>query len=429
MKRKLGCLFLVLILVVLAIALFVFFRSDGPMDAVAVSGVDDLLSLVPDSATDILIAPAAAPAYAVVRANPLTSSLLNSWEEAPSLRWLPLALGRSPLVCWRNKSGDWTCAARPDPFRSRLLPILTRLAPRIPVSQSGGTLIIGNQAREQPASSPIDVSSLWSGLRGHLFYIQRPGRKAGFPPVGRPAVTAATIQPDMIALETRAAAEKVLKPLRREDLPAQPLFAGRVSEPPEIFRRIDRILPLETGPLLADGGLIVLYELDDSKLLPRPRGVVAVEDSPGLSDSLDRKISSIPTIEPPTTRVEGEVGIVSRRGAGFVIEWAKADGELILAFDSRSMAKYLAERSTRKPLGTPQPDIAWVVRFRPREILPALRSIEGNDAIKLLARDAHRAVERLYRDAKPFEKAGEVHMSLRQKGQLDELSVRVATSK
>lgn len=429
MNRKLGCLLLVVILVVLAIALFVFLRSGGSTEPVAVSGVADLLALVPDSATDILIAPAAAPAYAMVRANAVTSSLLDSWEQSQSLRWLPLALGRSPLVCWRNKSGDWTCAARPDPFRSRLLPLLTRLAPRIPVTQSGGMLLMGNLHREQPAASPIDVSSLWSGLQGHLFYIQLPGRKAGFPPVGRPAVTAATIQPDTIALETRAAAEKVLKPLRREDLPVQPLFAGRVSEPPEIFRRIDRILPLETGPLLATGGLIVLYELEDSKLLPRPRGIVAVEDSPGLSESLDRRIGSIPTIEPPTTRVDGGVGIVSRRGAGFVIEWAKADGELILAFDSSSMAKYLAERSARKPLEVARPDVAWVVRFRPREILPALRSIEGNDAIKLLARDAHRAVERLYLDAKPFEKAGEVHMILRQKGRFDELSVRVDTSK
>ena len=399
------------------------------MEPVAVSGVSDLLALVPDSATDILIAPAAAPAYGVVRANAVTSSLLDSWEESPSLRWLPLAIGRSPLVCWRNKSGDWTCAARPDPLRSRLLPILTRLAPDVPVSQSGGTLLMGNLHREPPAATPIDVSSLWSGLQGHLFYIQLPGRKAGFPPVGRPAVTAATIRPESIALETRAAAEKALKPLRREDLPAQPLFAGRVSEPPEIFRRLDRILPLETGSLLASGGLVVLYELDDSKLLPRPRGVIAVEDSPGLSDSLDRRIKSIPTVESPTTRVEAGVEIVSRRGAGFVIEWAKADGELILAFDSSSLARYLAERSARIALGATPPDVAWVVRFRPREILPALRSIEGNDAIKLLARDTHRAVERLYRDARPFEKAGEVHMTLRQKGPFDELSVRVDTSK
>lgn len=429
MSRKLGCLLLVVILIVLAVALFVFFRSDGSTDPVAVSGVEDLLSLVPDSATDILIAPAAAPAYAVVRANALTSSLLDSWEESQSLRWLPLAIGRSPLVCWRNKSGDWACAARTDGLRSRLLPIITRLAPRIPLTQSGGTLLIGNQHREQPASSPIDVSRLWSGLQGHLFYIQLPGRNAGFPPVGRPAVTAATIQPETIGLETRAAAEKELRLLRREDLPVQPLFAGRVSEPPEIFRRIDRILPLDTGPLLANGGLVVLYEIDDSKLLPRPRGVLAVEDSPGLSDSLDRRIGSIPTIESPTTRVEGGVQIVSRRGAGFVIEWAKTDGELILAFDSNSMTKYLGERLTRKPSGTTPSDVAWIVRFRPREILPALRSIEGNDAIKLLARDTHGAVERLYRDAKPFEKAGEVHMTLRQKGQLDELSVRVDTSK
>lgn len=429
MRGKLGCLLLMVILIALGVALLFFYRSNGSMEPLAVSGVEDLLSLVPDSATDILIAPAAAPAYAVIRANALTSSLLDSWKESASLRWLPLALGRSPLVCWRNKSGDWACAARPDPFRSRLLPIISRLVPRIPVALSGGTLFIGNHHREGPATSPIDVSPLWSGLRGHLFFIQFPGRKAGFPPVGRPAVTAAIIQPEQIALETRAAAEKKTRALRRQDLPLQPLFAGRVSEPPEIFRRIDRILPLETGSLLANGGLVVLYEIDDSKLLPRPRGVVAVEDSPGLSDGLDRKIGSIPTIESPTTRVEGGVQIVSRRGAGFVIERAKVEGELILAFDSSSMTKYLGERVARIPTGASETDVAWIVRFRPREILPALRSIEGNDAIKLLARDAHRAVERLYRDAKPFEKAGEVHMTLRQKGQLDELSVRVDTSK
>lgn len=429
MNSKLGCLLLVVILVVLAIALFFFSRPDGSMEPVAVSGVSDLLALVPDSATDILIAPAAAPVYGVVRANPVTSSLLDSWEESKSLRWLPLAIGRSPLVCWRNKSGDWTCAARPDPFRSRLLPILTRLAPGVPASQSGGTLLMGNLHREPPAATPIDVSSLWSGMQGHLFYIQLPGRKAGFPPVGRPALTAATIRPESMDLETRAATEKVLKPLLREDLPELPLFAGRVSEPPEIFRRLDRVFPLETGPLLANGGLLVLYELDDSKLLPRPRGIIAVEDWPGLSDSLDRKISSIPTVEPPTTRVEGGIEIVARRGAGFVIEWARTDGELILAFDSHSMARYLGGRPARKPVATGGPGPVWVVRFRPGEILPALRSIEKNDAIKLLARDTHRAVERLYRDAKPFEKAGEVHMTLRQTGPFDELSVRVDTSK
>lgn len=428
MTRKFGCLLFAAILLVLGIALLLFLRSEGSSDPVAVTRVDDLLGLVPGSATDILIAPAAAPAYNAVRANDLTASLLDTWKESRSLRWLPLALGRSPLVCWRNQSGDWACAARADRFRSMFLPLITRLAPGIQVKRSGDVLLIGNHDGQQ-SSNPVDVSNLWSGLTGHLYYVQFPGRNAGFPPVGRPAVTAATIQPDVIVLETRAAADKVFEPLRREDLPTQPLFAGRVSESPEIFRRIDRILPLETGPLLANGGLIVLYEIDDSKLLPRPRGVIAVGDGPGLSESLDRKIGSIPTIEPPTTRVEKGVEIVSRRGAGFVVERAKADGELILAFDSSSMSKYLAERPSQPPPKGARNEVAWVVRFRPREILPALRAIEGNDAIKLLARDAHRAVERLYRDAKPFENAGEVNMTLRQKGRLDELSVRVDTSK
>jgi len=161
--------------------------------------------------------------------------------------------------------------------------------------------------------------------------------------------------------------------------PRGSLLTAAFNAPPRAVDEMNRLVGAKASELLHDGGMIVLYDVDTSKLLPRPREVIVLpataERRAALRDFLDR-------VAPNAVQ----------QALGFHIETADTGTQLLVAFDRDSIARYRADTPDSPLL----PATAWSMRIDPRRAVPLLQQIADNPGLRFIA-------PRLFRSARDLD--------------------------
>ena len=390
------------ILAVAVLAVVVYLVVTTPKDAVSLhfpltAAQQELLRQVPADAEAYALVPAPVVLLEKLKANPITSEPVTRWTDEHPLP--PAAmLGRADAVAW--KSGKTTAyAVRFDPVRAVIARAWTPFA-AVDTAWHGRTLVIG--AERRAGFSPPEELRLANGLpEGDAFVVQRKESRGAFPPIGRPAVTSVRVTADQIEFASRAEAAQDqggLKPALRLDLPRTAMLSVSFTDPPRVMGDLERLIASDVDALVGDGGIIALYGVDTGTLLPRPFGAIVVPANEGSRAAAGRYAS-----------VLGEV--------------RESGGQLVIAFDRNSAAQYIED--TKTPL--PWPANRWALRMDPVRLIPVLRKVGDNPALRFAAPRIHRGARDLRRWMGALEQARSIEAVLSVTGGVEELRVRVAS--
>lgn len=354
--------------------------------------------------------PAEADAFAIVAApavllrnletNAVTRDAAGKWT---SERPLPPAamLGRADAVLWRRGKA-MTYAVRFDPIRACIARLWT-MSTAEEVTWDGRVLIVGEPGT--PALSPPAEIALANGLpRGRALVVQRKEFRGAFPPMGRPAVTSVDVTDREILLASRAPADPLLRgetPPSVRSLPTSAMLAVAFTDPPRVLGDVDRLLAADLDDLVGSGGTIALYRVNTGTLLPRPYMAIAVP-----ADERHRA-----TLEKYDQALE------------MVGQAMEGNGELVVAFDRNSATQYLED--ARSPM--PWPSNRWALRLDPVRLVPVLRKVGDNPAVRWGTPRIHRGARDLRRWMSSLEQAGSVEAASSVNGGIEELRVRVAS--
>jgi hypothetical protein len=362
-----------------------------------------LLGHVPPDAEAYALVPSPVVLMRRLLENPVTRDPVTKWtDEHP----LPPAsmLGRADAVVWR--SGKTTSyAVRFDPVRALIVRTWTMFA-SVDARWQGRTLIL-NPAGPVTGSGPPPEVSAASGLpEGDAFVVQRRESRGAHPPIGRPTLTSISITGKEISITSRAAGKENdqdggMKPALRIELPRSAMLSVSFADPPRVLGDLDRLLAADIDALVGSGGTIAVYGVDTGTLLPRPFAAVVVpanEESRAAIAKYDHVLASLGRVE-------------------------EADGQLIVSFDRNSAAAY------RKDARTPMPWTAnrWALRMDPAKLIPVLRKVGDNPALRFATPRIHRGARDLRRWMGALEQAETVEAASSVEAGYEELRVRVAS--
>lgn len=343
----------------------------------------ELMALAPQDADTVIGVATFGPAWH--RYSPLLAPIVQA-ADAEALDRAAWLAGRSPVVTWTTR-GDWGAVAEPDPLRR----ILARIAGSMglaPIRVEGNRVLFGTAP--EPGGDPFGGLDS-SGLEGHAFVVHN--KRGGYPPLGRPAISAAVFENGDLAVVSRAAAEpKQVAEMGGEFLPRSAPISMRFAAPPKALLTLEQAFPVELRAILEDGGMVALYGVETKGLLPRPLLAFSVPADERRAKSIIQRIDRATTqgalglllgMREANTRTVAGVSIVRREGVGLTIEFAQRPGEFLLAFDRSSLQRLLEDDRIELSPGA----AAWEMRAQPRDLLPILEQIQSNTAIRLLAED------------------------------------------
>ncbi|HVG23918.1 MAG TPA: hypothetical protein VND45_07170 [Thermoanaerobaculia bacterium] len=379
----------------------------------------ELLRHVPADAEAYALVPAPVVLLGKLKANPITSEAATRWTEEHALP--PAAmLGRADAVAW--KSGKATeYAVRFDPVRAVIARAWTLFSP-IEATWSGRTLIVAQPPSGAAGFSPPNELQLSTTLpEGDLFVVQRGESRGAFPPIGRPAVTSVRVTEKNIEMTSHAATNdgggrkpaatndvggpgtndisglKPAAPLRLE-LPVGAMLAVSFNDPPRVLGDLERLIASDVDALVGDGGVIALYGVDARTLLPRPYGAIVVPAN-DASRAAAAKYGN----------VLGEV--------------RESGGQLIIGLDRQSPEHYLKDAQ----VPVPWPANRWALRIDPARLIPVLRQVGDNPALRFAAPRVHRGARDLRRWMGVLEQASSIEAAASVTGGVEKLRVRVAS--
>jgi hypothetical protein len=388
------------ILVAAVVAVAVYLVVTTPADAPPLrfpltSGQQELLRHVPADAEAYALVPAPVVLMKKLEANPITRDPVLRWQSEHPLP--PAAmLGRADAVAW--KSGKTTAyAVRFDPVRALIARAWTMFSTE-QLAWHGRVLTIGEERRA--GFSPPSELELANGLpEGDVFVVQRQESRGAFPPMGRPAVTSVKVTAQQIDIASRAARrDGGLKPALRLELPRHALLAVGFGEPPRLLGDLERLIGTDVDALVGEGGSVILYDVDSGTLLPRPFGAIVVPAN-------DRSRAT-------AARYAQVLGGVQESG-----------GQLVIAFDRNSAPQYL--KDAKAPL--PWPANRWALRMDPVRMIPVLRKVGDNPALRFATPRIHRGARDLRRWMGTLERASSIEAAASVTGGTEELRVRVAS--
>ncbi|HEX8255765.1 MAG TPA: hypothetical protein VF846_21680 [Thermoanaerobaculia bacterium] len=360
-----------------------------------------LLATVPAAAESFALIPSAALLHDTLLANPVTSAPVAKWTHEHELprSWM---LGAADIVAW--KSGKKTSyAVRLDAFRALLVRVWLAAASNADARWEGATLVMNDPV---PSTSKVDLEPLLrlaSGLpSGDVLVVQRESARGAFPPIGRPAVSSVRIAKDEIFLVSRAATNDLQDEREiRATFPASAMLSASFASPPRILTDLNRLLGTRIDALVDDGGSISLYGVETGGLLPRPRGVIAMPaDEEGR-----RQLAEI------------------RRYAELVGETREAGNQLLISFDRTSMSTYIEDAT----VPASWPATRWSLRIDPPRLIPVLRKVGDNPALRFASPRIHRAARDLRRWIDALQHAKSIEAADSVSGRVEELRVRVAS--
>ena len=347
----------------------------------------------PELASMMLRAPAEAETVIAVatfgpawhRYSPLLAPLIQS-ADAEALDRAAWLAGRSRVVAW-TRGGYWGAVARPDPLRRALARILAA-AGSAPIRVEGDEVLFGTVGDPLGAA---EVQQLSEGLQGHAFILHR--KKGGYPPIGRPALSAIEFDDGDLRVVTRASSSpEVTAEMGGAFLPRSAPISVRFAKAPKAVLTLEQAFPVDLEAILEQGGMVALYGVETRGLLPRPQLVFSVpaddERAEGIIQRIDRAttqgaIGLLLGMREQEARSVAGTELFRREGVGLTIEFARRPGEFLLAFDRTSLTRLLEDESVPIPPGP----AAWAMRARPRDLLPILDEVRSNTAIRLLAED------------------------------------------
>ena len=386
------------ILAVLALAVVVFLFATTPEDPAPLRFPLDaaqarLLAHVPPDAEAYALIPRPAVLLDTLLANPTTRDAVIRLREEHPLPPAPL-LGRADAVVW--KSGKTTAyAVHFDPIRAVIVRMWTMVA-SVDASWSGTTLLINGGASTHATTSPSELTLAGGLPEGNVFIVQRQEARGAFPPISRPAVTSVLVAADAIEITSRAvhAGQSATTPVRHA-LPANAMLSVAFVDPPRLLGDFKRLLDVDA--LVRDGATIALYGVDTGTLLPRPFAAVVIAANDDNRRTLDEYAGLVQTAE---------------RG-----------GELIVAFDRDSGPAYLQD--AQRPI--PWPANRWSMRIDPAKLVPVLRKVGDNPALRFATPRVHRSARDLRRWMGALEQARSIEAASSAGGGFEELRVRVAS--
>jgi hypothetical protein len=269
----------------------------------------------------------------------------------------------------------------------------------------GRTLIIG-PAGTAALSPPAELAMAAGLPDGDVLVVQRNESRGAYPPIPRPAITSVAVAGGQIDLVSRAPGGGDAGAPPSGNAGAPPLsttamMAVAFTDPPRVMGDLDRLVAADIDQLVGAGGSVAIYRVDTGTLLPRPFLAIAVP-----ADDAHRAILA------EYQRVIDMVG-----------QTAEANGELVVAFDRNSAAQYI--KDTKAPL--PWPANRWSMRLDPQRLVPVLRKVGDNPALRFATPRIHRGARDLRRWMGALEQARSVEAAASAGGGFEELRVRVAS--
>jgi hypothetical protein len=351
---------------------------------------------VPQDAEAFVLVPTAAAIYAKGELNPITRDLLSRARSMPPT-WM---LGGADVIAWTaNKKTFYFVHL--DPLRAFL----------------ARTFGPANDALRinAPAEHPIDraeldrIVAIANGLpNGDVLAVQRISARGAFPPMPRPAVSSVAVTSDEIVITSHAPAdpEDVVRPQPvRVKFPKSALLTASFTKPPHALE-LNRIFAKEITTLLADGGMIAIYDVDTGTLIPKPREVIAIPATPERRDALGQLM-----------RFVGETG---QQLTG--LRTVDSGNELVVSFDPNSLDHYLKDGAA----DARWPANVWSARVDPGRMVPLLNEIDDNPALRIVAPKLHRSVRDLKHWIGSLEKAKSIEAAGSNDGTTEQLQVVIS---
>jgi hypothetical protein len=410
--------FIVVILIVIALVLglAIYLSSTTPSSTRGVhvpltASQRALVAQVPESAESFALIPSAAALTAKLRANAITREPLEEWEKRQAMppMW---AIGAADLVIW--KEGNRTAyAVQLDSLRAMLVRLYLMLGSDIDARWNGSTLLINagdvNVAPTQKAELDSILAMASSLPRADVLAVQRATSRGAFPPIGRPAITAVSLDADTIVLTSRAArtSDSLAGPLSVQ-FPRGAMIASAFVSPPRVIAELNRLFGREISTLLADGGAIAIYDVDTHKLLPRPNGVV-------IMPATEERRAALASFQKTLSPVEA-IGVDS-----YV---AESGNQLLLAFDRSSNDAYIKDAFA--PART-WPSAEWAVRIDPQRLVPVLEKLGDNVGFRIAAPKLYRSARDLSRWIHYLRQAKSIEAAATADGSFSSLEVRISS--
>lgn len=391
----------ILVAVIAGVAVYLVVTTPG--DAVPLRfPLDDaqrrLLAHVPADAEAYALVPAPVVLMRELLENPITRDPVARWsEEHP---FPPAAmLGRADAVVWR-RGKETSYAVRFDPIRALIVRTWTMFS-TVDARWSGRTLIINGGDAVSGSAPPAEVAAANGLPEGDAFVVQRTSSRGAFPPIGRPALTSVRVDAKHIDITSRAASNDPAGVPQRFQLPASAMLSVGFTDPPRVLADLDRLLAADLDDLVGNGGTIAVYGVDTGTLLPRPYAAVVVPANERSRAALSRYV-----------RVLSSIGRIE-----------EANGQLVVSFDRNSAATYIKDARTPAPW----PATRWAVRADPVRLIPVLRNLGDNPALRFAAPRIHRGARDLRRWMGALEHASSVEAASSAEAGFEQLRVRVAS--
>lgn len=389
---------LVMILAMTLALLLPRYTGGGPTGASTAFG-PAMLSRVPPDAHDVVLIPDFDATVHRLKHHPLGRIFLQAAAPGQSLGLIATAVGNAAVISYQEDHGSGFIL-KMGFVRCALLRMFGFLLPRPwdGFFVEDGFVIVGRQATAR--SNPPALVSFGSDLRGELFLYQPRGARSSFPPLATPSLSAVSLMPRALAIESRSPDEAP----STESIPAGGLLrdamcSALISSSPEAMKNLDRLLPVPIAPLLNHGGLVALYKVDAKKFVPRPEGVIAIPLAGGRQKEIEQLISSTfgdfhfgdVSLSRQSVREHNGVSVRRSQTIGMTIEYATTAGLAVLSFDRNSMDRFLDDRQE-----TPaSPGAIWSVRVDPARAAEAIESLRGQQLTFLLGGATGRKLERV----------------------------------
>jgi len=392
------------ILVALAVGVAIYLVATTPKVAPPLrfpltGAQEELLRHVPGDAEAYALIPAPAVLMAKLAANPVTAETILRWTEEQSMP--PAAmLGRADAVVWKHGKAT-SYAVRFDPVRAVIVRLWTMFS-SADARWSGRTLVINGGPATTSGTVPPEVALAGPLPEGDAFVVQRDEARGAFPPIGRPAMTSVRVTERELELTSRAASDDAGDPARpavKVSLPRSALLAVAFAEPPRVLGDIDRLLAADIDALVGGGGTLALYRVDTGTLLPRPFLAIAVPANEATRATL--------------TRYDGVLDAVGQK--------VEQGGEIVVSFDRNSAGQYLKDERA----AVAWPANRWSLRLDPPRLIPVLRKVGDNPALRFATPRIHRGARDLRRWMGALEQAAAVEAASSVGPGFEELRVRV----